>query len=297
MAVKRGLGRGLGALIKDVAQEDGMEPASAGVQTVPLSSIETNPLQPRKSMDNAALGELADSIRTNGVLQPLLVRRKGSGYELIAGERRLRASDAAGLDEVPVIVRDADENSSLALALIENLQREDLNIIEEAEGYQSLADRFDMTQEQIAERVGKARPTVANAMRLLALPDEVKRLLAGDGLSAGHAKVLQGLEIPEEQLVYGRLAVKDGLSVRALEKLVARATRVPRKPRAQRPDIDRTHLADLTDRLHRHFGTSVRVTPSRTLANGKKIKGTLEIDFHSNDELTRILDVIGVHEH
>ncbi len=296
MAVKRGLGRGLGALIKDALPEERDAPAATGVQTVSLASIEANPLQPRKAMDDAALGELADSIRANGVLQPLLVRPRGAGYELIAGERRLLASQAAGLTDVPVVVRDTDDNGSLALALIENLQREDLNIVEEADGYQLLADQFDMTQEQIAERVGKARPTVANAMRLLGLPDEIKNMLSAGTLSAGHAKVLQGLEIPEEQLVYGRLAVKDGLSVRALEKLIARATRVPRKPRAERADMDRTHLADLVDRLRRHFGTRVRVTPSRTLANGKKAKGALEIEFHSNDELTRILDLLGVEE-
>ena len=296
MATKHGLGRGLGALIKDgVTAREAATPA--GIQTVAVEKIAAGRLQPRRVFEPEALAELAGSIRKHGVLQPLLVRTAGDDtFELIAGERRLRAAGQAGLHEVPVIVMAAADDNALEVALVENLQREDLNAVEEAEGYQLLADRFSMTQEQIAECVGKARASVANALRLLALPDDVKEMISAGDLSAGHAKLLAGLEIQAEQRLLARRCVKDGLSVRNLESLIKHNRRTPRRTRTFSSDMPTDHLRHLSDQLHSHFGTSVRITPSRTYANGKKGKGTIEIDFHSNDELDGILSTLGLTE-
>jgi ParB family transcriptional regulator, chromosome partitioning protein len=299
MAAKHGLGRGLGALIKDGMPPEkpapqGQGPQPTGALKIPIDKIHKNSLQPRHTFDEQALTELADSIKQRGVLQPLLVRATPHGYELIAGERRLRASITAGLSEVPAVVMNVPDGESLEMALIENLQRENLNAIEEAEGYQVLANRFNLTQEQISDRVGKARASVANSLRLLSLPPEVKQLVSNGDLSAGHAKALIGLEIPDEQLLYARRTVKESLSVRNLEKLVEKARRVPRKPRASRDDIPLSHLKALSDKLHHHFGTNIRIAPSRTYANGKKAKGSIEIDFYSNDDLDRILGILGI---
>ena len=296
MATKPKLGRGLGALIRDESPVT-PPPAEAGsaLHTVPITSIRPNPLQPRRHFEAEALAGLVESIREHGVLQPLLVRSATNGYELIAGERRLRASQTAGLREIPVIVMAARDDQSLELALVENLQRENLDPIEEAEGYQVLMDRFTMTQEQVAVRVGKARATVANALRLLSLPDEVRLLVSRGALSAGHAKLLSGLPIAEEQVLLARQVVQDNLSVRQLESLIRRRQRTTgRKARVTRDDIPANHLQLLTDKLHQHFGTSVRLYPSRTLANGKKVRGQLVIDYLSNDDLDRILDLLGI---
>ena len=253
-------------------------------------------MQPRKDFGAQALAALTDSVRERGVLQPLLVRKADSGYELIAGERRLRAASEAGLAEVPAIVLDASDQESVELALIENLQREDLNPIEEAEGYSVLAERFDLTQEQIAARVAKSRPAVANALRLLDLPDDVKQLVAAGRISAGHAKVLTGLEVPGEQSLFGLRAAEDGLSVRQLEQIIRASRRSPRKPRASRSDMPAEYLAHLSDALHRLFGTSVQIVPSKTYANGKKARGSIRIDFYSNEELSRVLEIVGLAE-
>jgi len=296
MAIKHGLGRGLGALIRDDASVQASEKSGDGILQVPVERMRRNTLQPRQDFDADALAELANSIRKRGVLQPLLVRAAGDGYELIAGERRLRAAMSAGLKQVPVIVMDAAESDTLELALIENLQREDLNILEEAHAYRELSEKFGLKQEQVAERVGKARASVANTLRILSLPEAVRQFLARGELSPGHAKVLLSLEIPEEQIRFARHAVKDSLSVRNLEKLVQKSLRVPRKPRVSQPDMPASHLSYLSDKLHAHFGTSVRIDPCRTYANGKKGKGCVQIDFYSNDDLDRILQLMGVSE-
>jgi ParB family chromosome partitioning protein len=290
---KRSLGRGLDALLRDGTDTAQATTATQG-NTVDVSKIKASPFQPRQVFDPEALAELTDSIKTRGVLQPLIVRKKGAGFELIAGERRLRASREAGLEEVPVTILDGSDSDALEVALIENLQRQDLNILEEAEGYQALAEKFSLTQDEIATRVGKARPSVANALRLLSLPVETKALLASGRISAGHAKVLTGLEIAAEQQLYADLADRDGLSVRALEKIIEKSRRAPRKSRAFRADVPHDHVAQISDQLHQHFGTRVRISPSRTYANGRKGKGSIEIDFHSNEELDRILELIGV---
>ncbi len=305
MAAKHGLGRGLNALIEDVPvapQPTPVSPsvpaaaeAAPGAMSVPVDRIRDNPFQPRKHMAPEALNEMVQSIRTHGVLQPLILRRMGDHYDLIAGERRLRAARKVGLLVVPATVRDIrDDREVLELTLIENLQREDLNTIDEAEGYQRLATEFGMNQEDIAQRVGKARATIANALRILSLAPDIKQMVLDGKLSAGHAKALLGVEIDEERRLMARRAVAESWSVRMLEKAVARLSRVPRKPRASLVDIPASHLQDLSDKLHRHFGTSVRVFPPRTMSNGQKVKGSIEIDFFSNDDLTRLLEVFGV---
>jgi ParB family chromosome partitioning protein len=304
------LGRGLDVLIKDgttakqmattrnVAAKAVLPAASApessgGVREVPVSKVVPSPWQPRMVFDSEALTELVESVKVHGVLQPLLVRMVGSKFELIAGERRLRAAQAALLGRVPVIVIEASDEKALEIALIENLQREDLNPIEEAEGYALLQKKFTLTQERIAERVGKARASVANALRLLELPDGIRKYVAEGLLSVGHAKVLLSLETEKEQSVLAKKAIKDGLSVRALEKLVKKLHTPAKKGRAEKTDLPSDYLQTLTDELHQFLGTSIRITPSKTLTNGRKVKGSLEIDYHDNDELDRLLTIMG----
>ena len=298
MAIKHGLGRGLNALISEAPTAvQTPAPEAGGILRVSLGEIHVNPLQPRRQFSPEALQELVSSVKERGVLQPLLVRRKGAGYELIAGERRYRAAREAGLPDVPVILMDVADGESLELALVENLQREDLNPMEEAEGYRVLGEKFDLTQEQIATRVGKARASVANALRLLGLPLEIREAVTAGRLSVGHAKALLALEIEEEQKLLARRAIQEGLSVRSLERIIERATKGPRrKARVSQEDIPSDHLSYLTDRLYRHFGTSVRLVPCRTLPNGKKVKGAVEIDFYSSQDLDRILQLFGIED-
>lgn len=302
MAAKHiGLGRGLGALIKESPVPEPTPTAPVvekkeGILLVPLDKIHRSPWQPRKEFSVEALEDLTRSVQERGILQPMLVRRVGEGYELIAGERRFRAAQNAELKDVPVVLREATDREALELALIENLQREDLNLIEEAEGYKALQEKFDLTQDHIAQRVGKGRATVANALRLLDLTDKVKRLVAEHQLSPGHAKVLLGLEIPQEQELLAARVVAEQMSVRTLEKIVTRLKRAPKKPRAEKSDMPASHLQYLQDKLHQHLGTSVRVTPSKTLSNGKKTRGSIEIDFFSNDDLDRLLALLGLSE-
>ena len=303
MAAKTGgLGRGLGALIKDAAATvptaTPAAPAGAGAPAgtlrIPLAAIRKSPWQPRRVFDEAALGELVASVSERGVLQPLLVRKVGAAYELIAGERRFRAAQAADLKDVPVVVLEVSDREALELALIENLQRADLNLIEEAEGYRALAEKFSLTQEEIAARMGKARATVANALRLLELSDTVKRMVAERRLTAGHAKALLGLADPREREKLAQRVAEEGLSVRQVEKLVAVAGRVPRGRKAVKADIPPEHVQYVVDRLHQKLGTAVRLTPSRSLPNGRKVKGSVEIDYYSSDDLDRILVILGV---
>jgi ParB family chromosome partitioning protein len=302
----KGLGRGLDALIKDgstakqqatkkvipaKAQPDSQ--TGAGVREVPVASVVASPWQPRTVFDSTSLSELVESVKVHGILQPLLVREVGSKFELIAGERRLRAAQAALLKKVPVIVVEASDEKALEIALIENLQREDLNPIEEAEGYALLQKKFNLTQEKVAAQVGKARASVANALRLLELPDGIRKYVAEGLLSVGHAKVLLSVDSEKEKELLAKRAIKEGLSVRALEHIVKKLGVPPKKPRAEKTDIPGDYLQTLSDELHRFFGTSVRITPSKTLTNGRKVKGSLEIDYHDNDELDRLLTIMG----
>jgi len=296
MTTKHGLGRGLKALIKDTADSGGPKEPEAGIRTVLADKIIANSFQPRHTFPEEGMEDLVRSVKDCGVVQPLLVRRKGDSFELIAGERRLRAAKAAGRTEVPVIILEADDRQSLELALIENLQRENLNVVEEAEGYKTLADKFNLTQEQIADRVGKARASVANTMRLVELPQEIKEYIVTGKLQAGHAKVLLGLDMPEERLLLAGQAIREGMSVRELEKLVEKTRQAPRKPRVSRSDIPPVHVSHIADQLRRKFGTAVRLVSCRTLANGKKARGLIEIDFYSPEDLDRILHILDVTE-
>jgi ParB family chromosome partitioning protein len=258
--------------------------------------IRPNPYQPRRTFVREALDELVASVREHGVLEPLLVRKAEDGYELIAGERRWRAAQEAGLKQVPVVVREATDLEALEIGLIENLQRADLNVVEEAEGYQVLAQTFKLTQDEIAQRVSKARASVANALRLLSLPKEVKKFLAEGLISAGHAKVLLSLPTEPEQCRMAERIIKDGVSVRELEKIVAHSRKTPRKAGVAKEDIPASHLVYLTDKLHQYFGTSVQVHPCRTTANGRKVKGCIQLDIYTNDDLDRILELCGLSE-
>lgn len=261
----RVLGRGLDALL----------PKTGGHPTrLPLAVIRPNPDQPRRRFDEAALVELAASIKKQGMLQPLLVRPRGEGYELVAGERRFRAAQMAGLDEVPVVVRELDDRTALELALVENLQREDLNPIEEALGYQRLVD-MGHAQSEIAEAVGKARSTVANALRLLQLDPDSQEALAAGRISAGHARALLMLPPEERSGLLARI-VKEGLSVRQAERLASRPKRKP---------ASREAYAQLARDLERQLGFKVRFS-------GEK-KGRLEIFYYSEEELNAILDRLG----
>ncbi len=296
MAKKTGLGRGLGALIKEVPPTAEPEAAAQGerLRMVPVSKIRKNPWQPRRAFDPEALEELVHSVREQGVLQPLLVRLMKDEYELIAGERRLRAATAAELTEVPVVITDATDREVLEIALIENLQRQDLNPVEEAEGYRELLNKFEMTQEQVAQRVGKSRAAVANSLRILRLPESILRELAAGRLSEGHAKILAGVEIDEEKELLAQRIINDQLSVRALEGLIRRSHRAPRKPRAEKADIPPAHLRDMSERLQHRLGTEVLVQSSKTLSNGKKAKGQILIAYYSADDLDRLMDVLGL---
>ena len=296
-----GLGRGLDALIKDgttakkkaTTKKAAASAPEAGVFKVPVSKVVASPWQPRNTFDAEALSELVDSVKVHGVLQPLLVRAVGSKFELIAGERRLRAAQAALLKTIPVLVVEASDEKALEIALIENLQREDLNAIEEAEGYAVLQKKFNLTQEQVAKQVGKARASVANTLRLLELSDRIRKHVAEGLLSVGHAKVLLAVDSEKEKELLAKRCIKEGLSVRMLEKIVKKLGLPPKKPRAEKSDLPSDYLHTLSDELHQFFGTSVRIMPSKTLTNGRKVKGSLEIDFHDNDELDRLLTLVG----
>ncbi len=296
-----GLGRGLDALIKDgtmakkkaTTKKAAVPAPEAGVFKVPVSKVVASPWQPRNTFDAEALSELVDSVKVHGVLQPLLVRAVGSKFELIAGERRLRAAQAALLKTIPVLVVEASDEKALEIALIENLQREDLNAIEEAEGYAVLQKKFNLTQEQVAKQVGKARASVANTLRLLELSDRIRKHVAEGLLSVGHAKVLLAVDSEKEKELLAKRCIKEGLSVRMLEKIVKKLGLPQKKPRAEKSDLPGDYLHTLSDELHQFFGTSVRIMPSKTLTNGRKVKGSLEIDFHDNDELDRLLTLVG----
>ena len=267
-----GLGRGLDALFAQNTLEDGVSTV-----TLPLDEIIPNKEQPRKQFDEEALADLAASIAQHGVLQPLLVRPMPDGsYQLVAGERRWRASRMAGLTEVPVVIRDMDEREAAELALIENLQREDLNPMEEAIGYRTLMDTYDMTQEQAAQVVNKSRPAVANALRLLQLPETVAEMVAGGKLSAGHARTVLAFEGEEAQIAAATAAVEKGLSVRELEKMAKAAKAKPRAPKE--PKKRDSFYDEVALSLKETLGRQVKV------AVGTK-GGTLQIEFFDAEDL------------
>jgi ParB family chromosome partitioning protein len=260
------------------------------VRRVPLTQIRPSSLQPRKDFQPEALRELADSIKEQGIVQPLIVRQKPDHFELIAGERRWRASQLLGLAEVPVIVRQADDRAVLEMALIENLQRENLNAIEEAQGYAQLVTQFQLTQEDVSLKVGKSRAVVANALRLLKLPAPIQACVRDGRLSVGHAKVILGLADEKNQKLAAERVIKEGLNVRQAEGLVAKLQHRksgPAKSGVVVPLPTDAHVSDLENRIRERLGTKVHLK----YAQGK---GALEISFFSDDELERILQVLGV---
>lgn len=272
-----GLGKGLGAIFIENDTED----KSGGV-TLNISEIEPNRSQPRKEFDEQALSELADSISKHGLLQPLLVRPLAlGGYEIVAGERRYRACRMAGITEVPVIIRELTESETMELALIENLQREDLTPLEEAEGYQALMSEHGMTQEEVAQSVGKSRPAVANALRLIKLPDSVKELLKENKISAGHARALLSLNSEEEMLEIAELIVQKDLSVRQTEKLCKQAAR--EKPEPSAPEKKPSFYSMVELALNEALGRKITVSKNK----GKE-GGVLQIEFYSDEELTEL---------
>jgi ParB family chromosome partitioning protein len=311
---KPALGRGLGALmggsspsVKSASEPSRPAPATPAapsapavppgerVEKIPLSRIRPCSFQPRKDFSAEAINELADSIREQGILTPLLVRKSGDGYELIAGERRWRAAQVAGLSEVPALVREADDRKTLELALIENLQREDLNPLEEALGYAQLAEQFNLTQEQIATRMGKPRSAVANSLRLLNLSPDIQGYVRKNMLSVGHAKLLLGLPTPADQDQFARDALTAGLSVRALEDLVN-----ARKNTSANTSVSGAHqngkparvvvdanISSMQERLQQRLG-------SKVLLRYRKGKGAIEVRFFNDDDLERILQILGV---
>lgn len=284
MASKKpsGLGRGLGALLGD----DVMKTESSGSLSLPISQVETCSSQPRKRFDDESLQELADSISQHGIIQPLTVRKLSSGYyQIIAGERRWRAARLAGLQEVPVIVIEADDRKAAELAMIENLQREDLNPMEEAAGFQSLIESYHMTQEEAAQQVGKSRSAVTNALRLLGLTPSVRKLVEEGKLSAGHARALVPLS-PSLQESAANAIVSGGLSVRQTEALVKRLSAEKKEAQVKDPDeVD--YLAEAQNELKARLCRGVKIVPGRK-------KGRIELEYYGVDDLNDLLDALAV---
>lgn len=275
--MKKGLGKGLGALISSAETDN-----DAGIMEIRISEIEPNRQQPRKNFDDEKLAGLAESIKQHGVVQPLIVQKEGNSYKIVAGERRWRAARMAGLQTVPVIVRDLTDKQIMEIALIENLQREDLNPIEEAEAYERLINEFGMTQEEISVTVGKSRPAITNSMRLLSLDEKIKEKLVSGEISSGHARALLALNDQEFRLKVMEEVIKKQMSVRETEHLVNQLS-VNKKPKKKRvPDAE--YLA-IEERLREVFGTKVRIM------NNKK-NGKIILEYYSQDELDRIISLI-----
>ncbi len=277
---KKGLGRGLGSLIPDYDEHI----SSGGAVELKLIDIEPGTSQPRRSFDKEKLAELTESVATHGVIQPILVVKKGDGYRIIAGERRWRAAKAAGLKAIPAIVRDYDEIKTHEVALIENLQREDLNPIEEALGYKSLMEKFKMTQEYISERVGKSRSSVANALRLLSLPTEIVNLIEDGSLSSGHAKVILSLPTEKQRLDAALHIANKGLSVRETEVYI-KSLLQPKKKKEYLDSQMAEYIKELEKNISGRIGTKVKIKYA-------KGKGKIELEYYSNDELERILEFL-----
>ncbi len=279
---KQALGKGLGALIPDLSSLDAKEKKALGIMEVELDRIIPNEFQPRKIFDDEKLKELAASIKEQGVIQPVIVHRIGSNYGLIAGERRWRAARLAGLKTIPALVREATKRELIEQALIENIQREDLNPLEAAEAFRRLQDEFKLTQEDLAKRVGKERSTIANFLRILGLPKEVKQLLAAGTLSLGHAKAVLSLERQRDQMQVANQIARKGLSVREAEELAGRLKH-PKKERTSKQD---SAYRVVEERLRKSLGTKVSISAG---AKGGKIV----IEYYSSEEFERILEKIG----
>ena len=282
MTKQRGLGKGLGALLGEAALQTAEPPS--GAQLLPLQKVEPNPLQPRKNFDPDELQALADSIAMHGVIQPLTVRQLPSGfYQIIAGERRWRAARMAGLSEIPVVVIEADDKKAMELALIENLQRADLNPIEEAQGYQQLLTDYGMTQELAAERVGRSRPAVANALRLLSLCPAVLELVEQGRLSAGHARALLAIKSAPEQYAVAMKVINLQLSVRQTENMCKNLTRKPKQEQPKPIAVD--YIAECEKTLSKRLSRGVRIV------NGKR-KGRVELEYYGEEDLQQLYELL-----
>ena len=293
---KKGLGKGLDSLIPDnksmksVTSEKTVESkedaaAKSGIQVMKINEVEPNRDQPRKNFDEDALLELSDSIKQFGVLQPLLVRKRKDYYEIIAGERRWRAAKLAGVKEVPVIEKEYTDQEILEIGLIENIQRENLNPIEEAIAYKRLLEEFNLKQDEVAERVSKSRTAVTNSMRLLKLSDKVQQMIIDDMISTGHARALLAIDDPELQYTLANKIFDEKLSVRETEKLV-KEIKNPKKPKEKKPVANSFIYQDLEEKMKSVFGTKV------SIASKGKGKGKIEIEYYSDDELEHLFDMM-----
>lgn len=282
---RKALGRGLGALLS----AEGTATASEETNEVAIELIDPSPLQPRSVFDKEKLDELAKSIRTNGVVQPVLLRRKGSRFELIAGERRWRAAEVAGLIKIPAVIRNVSDDKVLEIALIENIQREDLNPIEEARAYKKLIETLGLTQEMVGERVGRDRSYVTNYLRLLKLPEDLQELLQSGRISTGHARTLLGVDQPDLQRRIARRVIEQGLSVRATEQLVKAAVdRIAPAPKsAARQQVADPNIKAAETKLRRYFGTKVRIVQLSNSQSGK-----IEFEFYNQVDLNRLYNLL-----
>ncbi len=278
---KLALGKGLDALIPDI---ESVENRPRDYFFCETDIISPNRYQPRLQFSEDELKELSDSIKTQGILQPLLVRKNDIGYELIAGERRLRAAKMVGLSKVPVVIKNISDAELLEMSIVENIQREDFNPLEEAEAYHRLITEFDLTQDQAAMRVGKSRSAVANFLRLRQLPDQIKANILDDTLSMGHARALLGAEVPSQQIAAWRAVVSKGLSVRETENLIKKLKAGKKRPEESRPSSEDIYFSDLAGNLARYFGTKVQIKRSGQ-------KGKVEIEFYNNDDLDRLISL------
>ncbi|CAD5897520.1 MULTISPECIES: ParB/RepB/Spo0J family partition protein [Carnobacterium] len=285
----KGLGRGIDALFGDYSELDEIDVTNEMVKEIPLEEIRPNPYQPRKTFDEEALNELADSIRQSGVFQPIIVRESTiKGYEIIAGERRFRASKLAGKATVPAIIRAFDEERMMEVAVLENLQREDLTSLEEAEAYDMLMKKLKLTQEEVAKRLGKSRPYIANYLRLLGLPESVKKMLQSDEISMGQARTLLGLKDKRMIIKIANKVVRDNLTVRQLEQLVNQLNQPKEvEQKSNKTEKKPYYIRESEDRLMDKFGTAVQISD-------KGNKGKIEIEYLSTDDLTRILDILEI---
>jgi ParB family chromosome partitioning protein len=275
--MKKALGKGLGALLAVDVQE-------GEIKELKINEIEPNLNQPRKEFDEESLRQLADSIAAHGIIQPIVVRKEGMSYKIVAGERRWRAARMAGIETFPAIVREYNDNELLEVALIENLQRENLNPLEEAEAYKRLIEEYGLTQEQISKIIGKSRPSIANSLRLNKLHDDIKKMLRDDLISEGHARAILSVEDPDKQIKIAEAIVSKGLSVRDAEKLVKDFDKKEKIKEAGKDEIE-LEIRSIEDRLKNILGTKVR------LQHGKN-KGKIVIDYYSNDDLDRILNLL-----
>ncbi|HUV51302.1 MAG TPA: ParB/RepB/Spo0J family partition protein [Anaerolineae bacterium] len=277
---KPALGRGLDSLLPDI-----VENSSKDYFLCDIGIISPNRYQPRLQFSKDELDELSRSIKEQGMIQPLLVRKDATGYELIAGERRLRAAKMAGLDKVPVVIRDISDENMLEISIVENIQREDLNAMEEAEAYHRLIVEFNFTQDQVALRVGKSRPTIANFLRLRQLPEEIKSSIMDNSLAMGHARALLGAETSAQQRAAWRAVVSKGLSVRETEALVKQLKSEKEKPKKSKPGSEEIYLKDLAAAFSQCLGTKVQIKK-----HGQK--GKVVIDFYTNDDLNRLIGIL-----